>query len=134
MSKQITTKDLVAMLQQINERLDKIEGQAKETNTRRTSKKHYERVEFAGKTKVNAELKKMKGIKVETIGTYLWVSNTLGKENSDILKSLGFSFAKSKKLWYVNTAKKEVKKEQPKKDKNGKYVSKSLKELRTLYK
>ena len=53
-------------------------------------------------TEVINQLANIEGIKVEIIGTWIWVSgNTFPIK--EVLKSMKFVFAPVKKMWYINT-------------------------------
>lgn len=45
---------------------------------------------------------KLDGIKVEVIGTWLWVSGNT-KDNAKRLKKWGFHYAPNKQMWYFHT-------------------------------
>ena len=44
---------------------------------------------------------KCDGLKIEIIGSWLWIGGDTYK-HKDIIKSLGFAWSKSKKLWYLS--------------------------------
>lgn len=52
-------------------------------------------------TTIINELIKIKGLKIEILGTSLWIGGRT-KENKDKLKKLGAKYASKKKMWYVS--------------------------------
>jgi hypothetical protein len=91
----ISGYDSTEQMKQINAEYEKISGQLAALTNHEKSE-----IEFSDlyREKIEALLK-IKGIVIELIGNWLWVTGET-KENKEVLKSLDFKYAPKKKAWF----------------------------------
>lgn len=88
--------------QQINNEYDQMFEVLKNAYNNKTENKNKQTYETPGHFKniINI-LIKCEGLKIEIIGSWLWLGGDTYK-HKDIIKSLNFKWSKSKKLWYLS--------------------------------
>lgn len=91
--------------------------QAQENNTQQTTEtpEHFKNI-------INI-LIKCDGLKIEIIGSWLWIGGETYK-HKDIIKSLGFAWSKAKKLWYLSDNGNKF---------TGKKTGRNIKDIRNKY-
>ena len=92
-------KAKTAMLDQFNSKFNKL----KSTHATRDGKLYEKATEETAEDFINLiiSLSKVKGVKIEVCGSWLWVSGDT-KPVKDELKELGFWFSAKKSAWYHN--------------------------------
>ena len=102
----------------------------KTENTNRQTKETPERF----RSIINI-LIKLEGLKIEIIGSWIWIGGETFI-HKDIIKSLGFAWSKSKKLWYLSDNNNQfdgLKKGRNIKDIRNKYGSQTIQTEKAVY-
>lgn len=91
----------VEIMKQINEEYDRAFAKVKDIHKNAKGETYTkENPETANQFKdIIDKLLRMKGVEVEVIGCFIWLSGNT-KEHKDAIKELGFKWHSKKKMWY----------------------------------